>query len=81
MSENLEHFENLKEKSQNSAFYSTHWPPKNWLGALDYLAIGLVDNKHTKLGKIGEKVLLILGLANINLPLWTIFLPVARKKI
>ena len=38
--------------------------------ALDHLAIGLVDNKYTQLGKIGEKVFLILGLANINLPLW-----------
>ena len=34
-----------------------------------HLAIGLVDKKYTKLGKIGEKVLLIVGLANINLPL------------
>ena len=59
MSENLNNFENLKKKSQNSALCSTHWPPKNWPGALDHLAI-LVDNKYTKL--IGEKVLLILGL-------------------
>ena len=70
MSENLKNFENLKEKKgQNSDLCSTHWPPKNWPGALDHLAIGLVDNKYTKLGKIGEKVLLILGLAHINLPL------------
>ena len=70
ISKNLKNFENLKEKSQNSALCSTHWPPKNWPGALDYLALGLVDSKYTKLGKIGEKVLLILGLAHINLPLW-----------
>ena len=64
-------FENLKEKKcQNSALCSTHWPPKNWPGALDHLAIGLVDNKYTKLRKICEKVLLILGLAHVNLPLW-----------
>ena len=55
--------QNLKEKSQNSALYSTHWPPNNWPGALDYLAIGLVDNKCTILGKISEKLLFI------NLPL------------
>ena len=35
-----------------------------------YECIGLVDNKYTKLRKIGEKVLLIFGLAHINLPLW-----------
>ena len=35
-----------------------------------YIVIGLVDNEYTKLEKIGEKVLLILGLAHINLPLW-----------
>ena len=31
--------------------------------AIDHLAVGLVDNEYTKLRKIGEKVLLILGLA------------------
>ena len=31
---------------------STHWPPKNWPCAIEHLAIGLVDNKYTKLGKI-----------------------------
>ena len=71
MSENLKNFENLKErKNQNLILCSTHWTLVNWSGALDHLAIGLVDNKYTKLGKIGEKVLLILGLAHINLPLW-----------
>ena len=43
-------------------------PPKNWPGALDHLVIGLVDNKYTKLGKIGEKVMPIFG-PYINLPL------------
>ena len=70
MSENLKNFENLKEKkNQNSTLCSTHWPPKSWPNALDHLAIGLVDNEYTKLGKLGEKVLLILGLTHINLPL------------
>ena len=32
-------------------------------------AIGLVDTKYKKLGKIGEKLLLVLGLAHINFPL------------
>ena len=48
-----ENFENLKEKKNlNSALCSTNWPPDNRPGALDHLAIGLVDNKYTKLGKI-----------------------------
>ena len=71
MSENLKNLKNLKEKkNQNSVLLcSTHWPPDNWPGTLDHLAIGLVDNKSTKLGKIGKKVVLNLGLAHINLPL------------
>ena len=49
MSENLKNFENLKEKiKSNSALCSTHWPLDNWPGALDHLAIGLVDKKYTK---------------------------------
>ena len=71
MSENLKNFENLKEKkSQNSALCLIHRPPKNWPGALDHLAIGSVDNKYTQLGKISKKVLIILGFAHINFPLW-----------
>ena len=58
-----------KKKGQNSALSSTHWPPKNWPGAIDHIAIGLVDNKYTKLGKIDEKVLLIFGLSYIKIPL------------
>ena len=69
MSENLKNLENLKKKNQNSALCSTQWPPDNWPGVLDHLVIGLVDTKYTKLGKIGEKLLLILGLAHINFPL------------
>ena len=61
MSENLK---NLKEKiDQKSALCSTHSPLDKWPGALDHLAIGLVDDKYTKLWKIGEKELFILGLA------------------
>ena len=45
------------------------WHYGNWPGTLDHLAISLVDYKHKKLGKISENFLLILGLANINLPL------------
>ena len=70
MSENLKNLGNLKEKKIK--IQSCAQPtdlPDNWPGALAHLAIGLVDNKDTKLGKIGEKVLLILGLAHINLPL------------
>ena len=59
----------FKNKNQNSALCSTQWPPDNWPGVLDHLPIGLVNIKYTKLGKIGEKLLLILGLAHINFPL------------
>ena len=63
LSENMRNFENLKKKKgQNSAFYSTQWPPDNWPDALDCLAICLVANKCTKLGKITEKLLLKLPL-------------------
>ena len=36
---------------------------------LNHLAVGLVDTKYTELGKIGEKLLLILGLTHINFSL------------
>ena len=36
---------------------------------LGKLKKGLVDNRYTKLVKIGEKVLLIFGVAHINIPL------------
>ena len=62
MSENLKIFENFKEKkNQNSALCLTQWPPDNWSGVLDHLAIGLVDTNYTKLEKIGDKLLLIWG--------------------
>ena len=63
MSENLRNFENFKEEKK-SALYSTQWPPDNWPGALDHLAIGLVDNKYIKLGKICENLILIKGLCD-----------------
>ena len=75
MSENLKNFENLKEKKIKiqPCAQPTDLPKTGQVlqtrPTLDHLAIGLVDNKYTKLGKIGEKVLLILGLAHINLPL------------
>jgi hypothetical protein len=34
----------------NSRFF-TQRPPDDWPDALDHLAIGLVANKYTKLGK------------------------------
>ena len=62
----MRNFENLKKKSQNSALYSTHWPPDNWPDALDGLAKGLVANKCTKLEKISEILLLIV----LDCPIW-----------
>ena len=71
MKKKLKNFENLKKEIKIQSFaQSTKWPPDNWPGFLDHLAIGLVDTKYTKLGKIGEKLLLILGLAHIKFPLW-----------
>jgi hypothetical protein len=50
----------LKEKeNQISALFSTQRPPKDWPDALDHLAIGLVADKYTKLGKTCENVLLL----------------------
>ena len=55
MSEILKNCENLKEKKgQNSAL----WTPKNWPGALDHLAIGLVDNARTATGMDGTLTLI-----------------------
>ena len=69
ISEILKNFENLKEKkNQNSALCSTHWPPDNWPGALDHLAIGLVDKKYTKLGKIDEKSATYFGVGPYKSP-------------
>ena len=70
-----EHF--LKKKFEKKVFYKSKFSlvldpmtaPYNRPGVLVHLFIGLVDTKYTKLGKIGEKLLLILGLAHINFPL------------
>ena len=45
------------------------WPHSSWPGTLDHLAISLVNNRYTKIGKISENLLLILGLAYLPLPL------------
>jgi hypothetical protein len=52
-----------------AALFSTQRPLDDWLDALDYLAIGLVANKYTKLGKRSENLLLSQGLSYIKIPL------------
>ena len=55
---------NLKEKiNQISALFSTQKPLDDWQDALDHLAIGLVANRYTKLGKTNENLLLSQGLS------------------
>ena len=52
MAEKLNNFEKFeRKKSQISALLLTQRPPDDWLDGLDHLAIGLVANKCTKLGK------------------------------
>jgi hypothetical protein len=46
-----------EKKNQISALFSTQAPSDDWRDTIDHLTIGLVANKYTKLGKIGEKVL------------------------
>jgi hypothetical protein len=59
MAEKLNNFEKFeRKKNQISALYSTQRPPDDWPDALDHLAIGLVANKYTKLGKTSETLLL-----------------------
>ena len=58
-----------KAQEQISALFSTQRPPDDWPDALDHLAIGLVANKYTKLGKTRENLLLSLGLSYIKIPL------------
>ena len=58
---------NLKEKSQISALFLTQRPPDDWPDALDHLAIGLVANKYTKLGKTSETLLLSQGLSYMKI--------------
>ena len=62
MSENLKNFETFKEKKSEFNPLTSQKLAK-CSSPLSH------DNKYTKLGKIGEKLLLILGLAHINIPL------------
>ena len=67
---NFEKFERKKKKEKkNSALFSTQRPPDDWPDSLDYLAIGLVANKCTKLAKISEILLLSLWLSYMKIPL------------
>ncbi len=58
-----------KAQDQISALFSTQRPPDDWPDALDHLAIGLVANKYTKLGKTSEILLLSLWLTYMKIPL------------
>ena len=49
--------------------FLTQRPPDDWPDALDHLAIGLVANKYTKLGKTSEILLLSQGLSYMKIPL------------
>ena len=71
MAEKLNNFTKFqrKKKHQISVLFSTQRPPNGWPDALDHLDIGLVANKHTKLGKTSENVLLSLRLCYIKIPL------------
>ena len=51
---NFEKFE--RKKNQISALFSTQRQSDDWPDALDHLAIGLVANKYTKLGKNSENL-------------------------
>ena len=65
MAEKLNNF----EKFEISALYLTQRPLDDWPDALDHLAIGLVANKYTKLGKTSKNVLLSQGLSYIEIPM------------
>ena len=70
MAEKIEQFHKIsKKKHQISVLFSTQRPPNDWPDALDHLDIGLVANKHTKLGKNSENLLLSHGLSYIKIPL------------
>ena len=70
MAEKLNNFEKFdRKKNQISALFSTQRPPDDWPDALDHLAIGLVANKYTKLGKTSENLLPSQGLSYIKVPL------------
>jgi hypothetical protein len=70
MANNLNNFEKFeRKKSQILALFLTQRPPDDRPDALDHLAIGLVANKYTKLGKTSEILLLSLGLTYMKIPL------------
>ena len=70
IAEKLKNFEKFeRKKGQNSALFLTQRPLDDWPDALDYLAIGLVANKCTKLAKISEILLLSLGFSYMKIPL------------
>jgi hypothetical protein len=71
MAEKLINFEKFaRKKSQISALFSTQRTSVDWPDALDHLAIGLVANKYTKVGKTRDTLLLSLGLSYMKIPLW-----------
>ena len=66
----LRKFEGLKDmkmsKFTSMLNFISH---DSWPSILDHLVISLVDNRYKKFGKISENLLLIFGLAYMNLPL------------
>jgi hypothetical protein len=71
MAEKLNSFEKFeRKKNQLCSQPRDLLSLDDWPDSLDHLAIGLVANKYTKLGKTSENLLLSQGLSYINLPLW-----------
>ena len=62
MAEKLNNFERIN-------FQPCSQPLDDWPDALDHLAIGLVANKYTKLGKTCQNLLLSQGLSYKKIPL------------
>ena len=58
-----------KKKNQISALFSTQRPLADLPDGLDHIALGLVANKYTKLGKTSENLLFSQGLSYIKIPL------------
>ena len=70
IAEKLNNFEKFeRKKSKISTLFLTQRSPDDWPDALDHLAIGLVANKYTKLGKTSENLILSQGLSYIKIPL------------
>ena len=58
MAEELNNFENFeREKKIRFQPFSIQTPPDDWPDALDYLTIGLVAHKYTKLGKTNKNLI------------------------